>query len=141
MIGWDILALGRRAAGERFERGRFWQTIRMHRQGRLQWTERTRLEGGDALLDSPVGLSGDPVFGCLWAAGPAVAGCDIDALRAELDAGGTPAAITRIESDLLVARALGRGTAEVRAELGALWCALRPRLTGVPARAPRLWAT
>ncbi len=141
MIGWDIVALGRRAAGERFERGRFAQTIRLHRQGALQWVERTCVDGADALLDSPVGLSGYPVFGCLWAAGRAVAECDIDQLRAELDAGQAHVPVTRLEADLMVARTLGRGTAEVRAELAALWGALRPRVCGLPARPPRLWAT
>lgn len=29
------------------------------------------IAGGDALLDSPIGLAGNTVFGCLWAAGPA----------------------------------------------------------------------
>ena len=69
MIGWDIVALGRRAAGERYSRGCFAQTIRLSIGGELTWIERTRIAGGDALLDAPVGLAGHHVFGCLWAAG------------------------------------------------------------------------
>jgi urease accessory protein len=141
MIGWDMVALGRRASGERFERGRFAQTIRLHRQGTLQWIERTCVDGDDRLLDSSVGLSGHPVFGCLWAAGRAVADCDIDQLRAELEAQQVHVPVTRVETELLVARTLGYGTAEVRAELTTLWSALRLRLCGLPARPPRLWAT
>ena len=52
MIGWDIVALGRRAAGERFERGRYAQSIRLRIDDALVWHERSRILGGDPLLDS-----------------------------------------------------------------------------------------
>jgi len=74
MIGWDIVALGRHAAGERFAHGVFAQTIRLTIGTELAWVERTRIAGGDALLESPIGLAGRHVFGCLWAAGPAFDG-------------------------------------------------------------------
>lgn len=141
MMGWDIVALGRRAAGERFCRGCYAQTIRLRLGGELIWIERTRLVGGDALLDAPAGLAGHPVFGCLWAVGPAIEAIDIDGLRAELGAAGAVAPITRLAPRLLVARSLGAGTESVRAALGAVWTALRPRVCGRTAQPPRLWAT
>jgi urease accessory protein len=141
MIGWDIVALGRRAAGERFSRGCFAQTIRLSVGGELLWIERTRVGGGDALLDAPVGLAGHHVFGCLWAVGPAIDTIDIDEARAELGAFGAVAPITRPAPGLLVARSLGAGTEAARAALGAVWTALRPRVCGRAAQPPRLWAT
>ncbi len=141
MIGWDIVALGRRAAGERFERGHFAQSIRLRIGGVLAWHERSRIAGGDPLLDSPVGLDGHHVFGCLWAAGAALETLDLDALRAELGATGDTAPLTRLAPRLLVARTLATSTGAARAALATVWGALRPRLCGLPARPPRLWAT
>jgi urease accessory protein len=137
-IGWDIVALGRAASGERFTTGTFAQSIRLHEQGRLLWHERTRIVGGDALLASPVGLAGHTVFGCFWAYGREWGDDALDSLRAAVPA----AAATRLAPRLLVARALGHGTAPVRDALAALWHAVRPILfdgrTAVP---PRIWAT
>ncbi|HTN50588.1 MAG TPA: urease accessory protein UreD [Burkholderiaceae bacterium] len=140
VIGWDVVALGRRAAGERFARGRFVQSIRLRTGGTLTWHERTRVTGGDALLDSPVGLAGRHVFGCLWAAGAAVEHLDLDELRAELGAHAT-VRITRLAPYLLVARALTDGTTAAREGLTAVWQALRPRVCGRAVQTPRLWAT
>lgn len=137
-IGWDIVALGRSAAGEAFTKGRFAQTIRLADAGRLEWIERTRLDGGDALLDSPVGLAGRRVFGCLWAVGPRWRDDDLEALRERLPA---EAPITRLAPRLLVARVLATGTQAARCLLEAVWRELRPRVLGRAAVAPRIWAT
>lgn len=138
MLGWDIVALARAAAGERFTQGTYAQTIRLHEVGEFQWLERTRLAGGDALLASPVGLRGARVFGCLWAYGPRFGDDQLDALRA----GSEPAALTRLSPRLLVARALGETTAAVRAALEAVWARLRPLVfDGRAAARPRIWAT
>jgi urease accessory protein len=138
-LGWDIVALGRKAAGEVFEHGRFTQTIRLSADGELLWTERTRINGGDALLQSPVGLAGNPVFGCLWAYGPLWSDTDIDDMRAHLP---PAAAVTRLAPRLLLARALGATTAVVREALQMLWQSARPLLfAGRVAIPPRIWST
>ncbi len=141
MIGWDIVALGRRAAGERFERGRYAQSIRLRIGDALVWHERSRILGGDPLLDSPIGLDGQHVFGCLWAAGAKLEALDINELRAELGAAVANAPVTRLAPRLLVARTLASTTAAARTALTSVWSALRPRVFGVPAQLPRLWAT
>lgn len=141
MIGWDIVALGRRAAGERFERGLFAQTIRLHVADELAWVERTRLHGNDALLESPVGLAGRHVFGCLWAAGPTFDDATMEGLRSALGATATAAPLTRLTPRLVVARTLGPDTRSVRAALTAAWVALRPLVFQRAAVPPRLWAT
>ena len=140
MLGWDIVALGRTAAGESFRQGTFTQTIRLRQAGRLHWVERTRLAGGDALLDSPIGLAGNPVFGCLWAAGPQFSDAQVEALRERLPADGAP--ITRLAPRLLLARALGATAQAVRDALEAVWRELRPLVfDGRAAMPPRIWAT
>lgn len=137
-LGWDIVALGRRAAGERFACGRYAQTIALREGAQLHWLERTQIDGGDALLDSPVGLDGKTVFGCLWAWGPVWGEDELDALRARfLDT----APLTRLAPRLLVARTLAPGAELARAQLEAVWAALRPRVLGREAQRPRIWAT
>ncbi|HQR54587.1 MAG TPA: urease accessory protein UreD [Burkholderiaceae bacterium] len=141
MIGWDIVALGRRAAGERFERGCYAQSIRLRVDDALVWHERSRILGGDPLQESPIGLDGHHVFGCLWAAGAPLEALDLNELRAELGAADASAPVTRLAPQLLVARTLAQSTSAARTALAAVWGALRPRLFGVHAQFPRLWAT
>src|SRR5512134_16422 len=141
MIGWDIVALGRRASGERFQHGDFRQQIQFALDGETVWIERTRIAGGDRLLESPIGLAGRHVFGCLWAAGVEWTDDDFAAVRAELGAAAETAPLTRLSSTLVVARTLAASTAEARSTLEAVWNGLRPRMLQQPAQAPRLWAT
>jgi len=138
LIGWDIVVLGRTAAGESFAAGSFAQTIRLRDDGALQWVERTRLAGGDALLGSPIGLAGNTVFGCLWAMGPRWTDGQIETLRMQLP---DTAPITRLAPRLLVARALGTTAQAVRRLLEVAWRELRPPVLGRAAEAPRIWAT
>jgi urease accessory protein len=139
MIGWEVIALGRTAAGESLCEGEFAQTIRLTADSELLYCERTRVSGTDPLLASPVGLAGHPVFGCLWAYGPAWSDDTMESLRAGLPAS---AAITRLAPRLLVARALGAGTAAVRGAFEALWRHARPLVfAGRVAVTPRIWST
>ena len=139
IIGWDIVALGRKAAGERFASGSFRQAIRLRHDGELQWLERTALAGSDPLLDSPVGLMGRHVFGSVWAAGPAWTDERLETLREQAGPAVVP---TRLSPRLLVGRALGQTTAEVRQAFERFWTVLRPLIAeGRAARSPRIWAT
>ena len=138
-IGWDMIALGRKASGETFRHGEFVQTIRLSADDQLLWSERTRILGGDMLLDSPVGLGGNPVFGCLWAYGPVWSEGDLDSVRAGLP---RAAAVTLLAPRLLLARALGANTTTVRDALQTAWQRARPlTFAGRGAVAPRIWST
>lgn len=140
-LGWDIVALGRAAAGEVFGEGSFAQTIRLRDDGRLQWVERSRIEGGDGLLSSPIGLAGRHVFGCLWAAGPQWSDAQLELLRSDLPAD-SATAVTRIAPRLLLARVLAYSTPAARNALTTLWKLLRPLVfNGRSAQLPRIWAT
>ena len=134
---WDIVALGRPASGERFEQGHFQACLDIRRDGRPLWHERQRIAGGDGLLDSPIGLDGQPVFATLLVTG------EIDDQLLER----CRALAHPVRGDLsqlpglLVARCLAGETLQARAWLIALWQLLRPTLLGREALAPRIWNT
>ncbi|MCY1347104.1 Urease accessory protein UreD [compost metagenome] len=134
---WDIVALGRPAAGERFAAGHFQAHLDIRRDGQLLWHERQRVVGGDGLLDSPIGLAGQPVFATLLASG------EIDAELLER-CRELPSAVrgdlTQLPG-LLVARCLASEALHARAWLIALWRLLRPALLGREALPPRIWNT
>jgi len=134
---WDVVAVGRPASAERFDRGHFQSRLDIRRDGQLLWHERQRIKGGDGLLDSPMGLDGKPVFATLLVTG------EIDAALLER----CRALVTPVRGDLsqlpglLVARCLADEALHARDWLIALWKLLRPVLLGRPALAPRIWST
>ena len=141
-LGWDILCLGRRAAGERFTQGHVGLHTRLERNGSPLWLERGRIAGDDPLLSSAAGWAGASVCGTLLATLPT--GIDtaplLDACRTVAPADGAEHGITRLP-ELLVARYLGHNSEAARNWFVALWQVLRPALLGRPAVAPRLWNT
>jgi PAS domain-containing protein len=108
--------------------------------GRRLWVERGRFEGGDALLDSPVGLAGRTVSGTLLAAGRDLPDELLHECRRVQPAEGGRAGVTRLPQ-LTVGRYLGDSGEEAHAYFAALWALLRPALKGCAAAAPRIWAT
>lgn len=134
---WDVVALGRPASGERFEQGHFQAHLDIQRDGRPLWHERQRIKGGDGLLDSPIGLDGQPVFATLLVTG------EIDSQLLER----CRALEHPVRGDLsqlpglLVARCLASEALQARAWLIDLWRLLRPALLGREAVPPRIWNT
>lgn len=139
VIAWELVCLGRRARGERFVGGSFRQCIEIVRADALIWSERVDLDGGNPLLDSPVGLNGAAVFGTLVAASPTLDDGALTAARAIVPAAGE-CTLTRLP-DVLVARYRGPASDQGLRYFAALWSALRPRLVGRAAVAPRIWST
>ncbi|MFI8734754.1 urease accessory protein UreD [Ectopseudomonas toyotomiensis] len=135
---WDIVALGRPAANERFDSGHFQAALDVRRDGKLLWHERQRVTGGDGLLDSPIGLDGQPVFATLLIS----AGVDSDLLERcrELKIDGVRGDLSQL-AGLLVARCLASEALKARAWLIELWRLLRPALLGREAVPPRIWNT
>lgn len=134
---WDVVALGRPASGERFDLGHFQAHLDIRRDGQLLWHERQRIVGNDGLLDSPIGLDGQPVFATLLVTG------EIDSELLEKcrslpnDVRGD---LTQLPG-LLVARCLASEALLARGWLIDLWRLLRPALLGREAAPPRIWAT
>ncbi len=145
-LGWEILCLGRRAAGERFAAGQIGLHTRIERCGRPLWLERGQLYGDDRLLRSRAGWAGATVCGTMLATLPAgePASVDIAALlvagRLVHPADGAEHGVSALPG-LLVARYLGQHGEAARHWFAALWQTLRPPLIGRPAVLPRIWNT
>ena len=134
---WDMVALGRLASGERFEHGHFQSQLDIRRDGQLLWHERQRISGGDGLLDSPIGLDGNPVFATLLVTGEISA----ELLQTCRDLPNPVRGDLTQLPGLVVARCLAVEALQARAWLIELWRLLRPALLGREALAPRIWST
>jgi len=129
-LAWEVVCLGRPAAGEAFARGAIHLDLEVHREGRLRFVERGALRA-DGLLHTNAGLQGRPAFGTLVAS----ADC-LDTVRDVLPEG---AAATEV-SDLLVVRALGADATHVRRILEAARHIVRDAW-GRPRVDPAVWRT
>jgi len=132
-IGWELVCLGRTGSGERFSRGSLRMDTRIARDGRLLWMERGEIEGGGAMMRSPVGLAGKTVFGSLIAAAPRFEPSLLSECRR--------IAATTVLPGLLVARYLGDSTEDAFDRFKSLWSLLRPAVSGRDALEPRIWST
>jgi urease accessory protein len=140
-FGWDVVCLGRSAAGERFARGSMRQSLQVARDGAEIFVERTNLAGGDALLASAVGLNGAVVFGTFIAAVSAVPDSLVAICRAIAAAENEgEVGVTRMRG-CLVGRYRGMSAQSARAYFVRLWCAVRPIAIRRDAVIPRIWAT
>jgi urease accessory protein len=138
-IGIDMLCLGRTASGERFATGTIATSTRVLREGQPLWIERGRIEGSDALLESPIGFAGQPVSATLLVASTVVGMEHVDACRGHRPAIGY-GAVTLLPG-LLVARYLGPACEPGWAWLAQCWSQLRLALTGCAPAIPRIWRT
>ena len=142
-IGWDILCLGRAAAGERFEHGRFDLFFRVDRGGRPIWLERGGFSGDDAMLTSPAGWAGQTVCGtllCTFPEFPQQAATLLEACRKVIPVDSANHGLSALPS-ILVARYLGNSSEAARLWFADLWAILRPACCGRPVVTPRIWNT
>ncbi len=139
LIGWEIVCLGRTGSGERFSRGALRFCTEVFREKKLLWMERGRIDGGGALLASPAGLAGNPVYGTFFAC---VLNLNQEHLREtrKIEPATGQGAVTLLPG-VLLARYLGESGEAARRYFAALWRLLRPALTGREACEPRIWRT
>jgi len=138
-VGWDIVALGRVAAGERFTAGTLRQSVEVRRAGALLWCESSVLDGGSRALQAGAILGGASVFGTMIVAGGALDDDLLGACRRVACPSGE-GTVTRLP-DVLVARYRGDSAGDARTYLALLWRVLRPALCGRAAVPPRIWST
>lgn len=140
-LGWEILCLGRTASGEQFGTGRVQAHTRLEHDGTLLWHERSVLTGGDALLQSPLGLQGRTVSATLLFGGESVSESTLATCRAVVpDEQGARAGLTALPG-VLVGRYLGHSGEAARRYLAAVWSILRPAHFARAAVPPRIWST
>jgi len=138
-VGMEIVCLGRTASQERFDRGALAMSTRIARGDAPVWIERGAIAGGDPLLDSPVGLAGQPVFGTLLVASEALDAPLLARCREVFPREGR-GGLTWLPG-LLVARYLGPACEPARAWLAAIWSIARPQVARRPPSMPRIWNT
>ena len=138
--GWDVMCLGRTASGERFQAGQIRQHWRVTRGARPLFEELGTVEGGGALLDSPIGMAGYPVCATFIVAGVATDRDTLDFCRAAAPTGDCKWGVSAM-GEVLVARCLARTAEAARETFLRMWKHLRPHYAQFPARIPRIWAT
>jgi urease accessory protein len=138
-LGWEIVCLGRRLAGEAFRRGHLRQEVTIVRDGRRLWTERALLAGDARLLHAAVGLNGESVFGTFVAAAAQVPDDLVLACRGVTCDNGE-CGVTRLPG-LLLGRYRGASAESARCYFAALWACARLALTERSAVPPRIWNT
>lgn len=145
-FGWDIVQLGRLAAGEHWRNGHWAQRLTLRRGGRLCWVEQGALDANGVLRDSPLGFAGHAVAASAWGASPALAADAESALVAVREVAAQhdlPCGITWLAepAKILVIRALADSADAMRALFEQLWHTLRPCIAARPPQRPRLWST
>ncbi|MEQ8469246.1 urease accessory protein UreD [Coleofasciculus sp. E1-EBD-02] len=140
-LGWEITRFGRTARKERFLQGDWRSHTEIWQQGRPLWIDRQWLPGGEAVLDSPHGLAGQPIVGTLIWIGPPVSSEIIDNARSLWTATQRQgeAGVTQTQAQGLLCRYRGSSTTEVRNWFTQVWQCLRLTYLGRNVSQPRVW--
>jgi urease accessory protein len=134
-FGWDILALGRPAAGEYFNNGRanfHWQMVV---ENKLLLQERLLLTPES--VTASWGLNGAAACGTLlaWPVSAALLETVAETFADEPDFG-----VTRIGA-LLICRMASPQTWRIRTVFETIWKLVRPQMLARESSSPRIWAT
>ena len=134
-IGWEIIALGRPAAGEGFAEGLVRQNWRIERDGKLIYLENMYFD--PAACQARWGLNGHAACGSLFACPTTPA--QLEAVR-DLINEHPGLGVTQI-ADLLICRGIDQRADRLRDFFQQVWMLLRSDIVHQPACAPRIWAT
>jgi len=140
-LAWEITRFGRTARKERFLQGDWRSHTEIWQQGRPLWIDRQWLPGGEAVLDSPHGLAGQPIVGTLIWMGPPVSSEIVDNARSLWTATQRQgeAGVTQTQAQGLLCRYRGSSITEVRNWFTEVWQCLRLTYLGRPVSKPRVW--
>jgi len=140
-LAWEITRFGRTARKERFVQGDWRSHTEIWQQGRPLWIDRQWLPGGEAVLDSPHGLAGQPIVGTLIWIGLPVSSEIVDNARSLWTATQRQgeAGVTQTQEQGLLCRYRGSSTTEVRNWFTEVWQCLRLTYLGRPVSKPRVW--
>jgi urease accessory protein len=139
--GWDIVCLGRRAAGEEFLNGSYRQSFRIWRDHRPIAIESNALEGGSRQLTANWGLSGYSVSGTfLFVTRDEAQSLQALRERTENRYSDCRFGVTQMR-DVIVARYLGNSAEQAKALFTDVWSLLRKEVYRRFAVRPRIWDT
>lgn len=141
LIGFEILCLGRPAAGEAFDRGSITTRLEIWRGSDPLLIERARYDGGSNVMNDACSLGGLAVVGTLVCVGPACGDGRLDELRALL-ARIAPGETAWSElPGALVSRYRGASVERALQAFRAAWATLRDACFESAPSFPRVWAT
>jgi urease accessory protein len=140
-LGWEITRFGRSARGEKFLEGEWRSHTEIWQQGQPLWIDRQWLPAGEAILNSPHGLAGQPIVGSLVWLGKPVSQEIVEQARClwQVNQHQGEAGVTRTQSEGLLCRYRGSSTAEVRQWFTQVWQLIRLSCLHRPAIQPRVW--
>lgn len=136
---WEIVSLGRRASGERWQQGRLKQHLAISRGQRLIWSESAVLDAKSKVLQAKAGLKGYGVFGSFIVAAGHLPDAILDQCRSVKADSGTYGVSALPE--IFVARYIGDCPQQARQYFEQLWSCLRPWYASAVVVRPRIWAT
>ena len=141
----EIVRLGRTAAGETLQQGRWRSSLTIQRfaGNSSTWELADRVELGGASLDSPHGLGGAPVFGTLVWAAPMAIGAEttaslLEGARADRE-GLTGTMRCGALNQGLIARYSGESSRDARFWFSRIWERTRTTRGLTRPRIPRVW--
>jgi urease accessory protein len=139
-LGWEITVLGRPAAGDRFERGQYVQSLAVRVNGKPIAVERARYDGASGTLHRRSALAGFPVTGTFLAV---TRDAELAAKVREVLPAATNTDLFSVTGrrQVLVCRYLGESAERARSGFARAWEVLRAALHGRPSHPPRIWAT
>jgi urease accessory protein len=144
-VGWEVICLGRPAAGEKFERGNIRQRFEVWREGTPLYLDRGYFGEKGVAHRAAWGLDGAPVLGTMVLASrrPDILSVARQSLAAshlgsKLDPSRDHIAATELDGITLV-RYVGPSVPACWAAFVAIWRATRPLVSSKGATAPRIW--
>jgi urease accessory protein len=139
-LGWDILCLGRPAAGDDFHTGRVSTRLEIHRGATPLFVDRLLVGEDHPTRSAAWGLRGHCAVGTMLMTAPDknMLGLVRHALQLSLMPVDQTACTTL--GELIVVRYVGSSVPECWALFTRIWEVVRPVLTGRAAVAPRIWS-
>jgi len=146
LIAWEMMQLGRVAAGENWSESRLKFSTALYLEKQLVWVDCSGLDSCSMSRFSPSGLDGYEVFGTMWFSSKKVTREMSETLSANLPwSPGLRAGVTHInlghDHSLMVIRALTHETEQIRDLFIEAWLQMREAVCGLPPQPLRLWRT
>jgi urease accessory protein len=139
-LAWEIICLGRPAAGETFDAGSCWFQFELFKEGLPLFVERNHFEGGSDSLSAAWGLGGLAAMGTFVVHPANVESLELARSLCHDDEHGAICTVTLVQ-DTLICRSFAADAGLVRDRFVRVWQAIRPLCLGRPGHAPRIWAT
>lgn len=148
-IGWEIICLGRPASKDFFDKGYCRQQIEVWRDDKPIVIERSRLQGGDDLLNATWGLQNHIVTGTMIVT--STNKNVLNKVRENIEQQNADnlndeslinmKITSTLIKDVLICRVLADQAEAARESFISIWKTLRPETMQRPAVAPRIWYT